>query len=402
MSSGFDRPYAGTWAVVPVKPFGQAKSRLAKTLSATARMELAESLMRHTLQVLRTCSELANVVVVSQDDRVLEIASELGAVALRERSQSNLNRAIMQALGYITSVGGKAGLVLPSDLPNLHQTDVAELLDCMDHTGSGIVICPDRHEQGTNALLLSPPDLLNVAYGPQSFEAHVRAANALGIDAHVVRAPGIVLDLDTPDDWKLWHAQQPLFERRSVRRYSNALISRTAIERLVAAATWAPSAHNRQPWRFVVVTKESSKLELAQAMGDRLRSDRMADGDDSAVIEADVARSHARISGAPAVIVACMSTADMDHYLDDRRARVEETMATQSVAMAVQNLLLAAYSEGLGACWMCAPLFCPDVVSQVLRLPSDWQPQALVTLGVPANDGKPANRKSIQMLTRWI
>ena len=104
-------------------------------------------------------------------------------------------------------------------------------------------------------------------------------------------------------------------------------------------------------------------------MGDRLRADRLADGDPAGAVEADAARSLARIAGAPVVVVVCLTLADMDHYPDARRAQAEYLMAVQSVAMAVQNLLLAAHAEGLGACWMCAPLFCGDAVRGALDLP---------------------------------
>ena len=73
-------------------------------------------------------------------------------------------------------------------------------------------------------------------------------------------------------------------------------------------------------------------------------------------------------------------------------------MAVQSVAMAVQNLLLAAHAEGLGACWMCAPLFCAEIVCRALDLPADWEPQALITLGYPGIGGKPAARRPVSEL----
>ena len=83
----------------------------------------------------------------------------------------------------------------------------------------------------------------------------------------------------------------------------------------------------------------------------------------------------------------------MDRYPDSARADAERLMAIQSTAMAVQNLLLAATAEGLGACWMCAPLFCPDTVRAALALPDGWEPQALVTLGHAASAGKKATRR---------
>jgi coenzyme F420-0:L-glutamate ligase/coenzyme F420-1:gamma-L-glutamate ligase len=175
--------------------------------------------------------------------------------------------------------------------------------------------------------------------------------------------------------------------RRSIRRYAPQVVPAPVIERLLTAATWAPSAHNRQPWRFATVAAPEAKIRLARAMGYKLRADRLADGDPLEAVEADTNRSFARITGAAAVIVVCLTLADMDHYPDVRRGQAEYLMAVQSVAMAVQNLLLAAQAEGLGACWMCAPLFCGDVVRQALDLPEDWEAQALVTLGYPASGG---------------
>ena len=181
--------------------------------------------------------------------------------------------------------------------------------------------------------------------------------------------------------------QQVLQARRSIRRYTAEPVPAEMVDRLLTAAIWAPSAHNRQPWRFATLTTPLPKSQLAQAMGRQLRADRLADGDPPEAVEADAGRSQARIEGAPVVVVVCLTLADMDHYPDPRRAQAEYLMAVQSVAMAVQNLLLAAHAEGLGACWMCAPLFCAEAVRAGLDLPADWQPQALVTLGWPASQG---------------
>ncbi|GAB4461027.1 MAG: nitroreductase family protein [Anaerolineae bacterium] len=172
--------------------------------------------------------------------------------------------------------------------------------------------------------------------------------------------------------------------RRSIRRYSDRPVPPQLIRQLLEAATWAPSAHNRQPWRFAVLTRPADKARLAAAMGARLRADRTADGDDAAAIEQDVARSYARLTGAPLLIVVCSSMADMDSYPDAARQQNEWVMAVQSTAMAGQNLLLMAHALGLGACWVCAPLFVPQLVQTTLNLPEDWQPQGLITLGYPA------------------
>ena len=163
-------------------------------------------------------------------------------------------------------------------------------------------------------------------------------------------------------------------------------MARAVLEDLLCFAAWAPSAHNRQPWRFCVVTNSDTKERLAAAMAAQWRQDLQADGVAPEEIERRAARSHARVAGAAALIAVALSMADMDVYPDERRRCAEWTMAVQSVALACQNLLLAAHAHGLGACWMCAPLFVPEVVRQVLELPQEWHPQALITIGYPAEE----------------
>ena len=187
--------------------------------------------------------------------------------------------------------------------------------------------------------------------------------------------------------------------RHSVRRYKQEPVPRELIETLLNVAIHAPSAHNRQPWRFRVV-REGEKSELATAMGARLRRDRLADGDPTTAIEADAARSYARITSAPTLIVTSLSMEDMDHYRDGKRYQAEYLMAVQSVAMAGQNLLLSAHALGLGACWVCAPLFCPDTVRAVLALPPNWQPQGMITLGYPEGAGKIRSRHPLHTCTQ--
>ncbi len=191
-----------------------------------------------------------------------------------------------------------------------------------------------------------------------------------------------------------------LHTRRSLRRYRPELPSQALLEQVLNAAIQAPSAHNRQPWRFVVLRDAEQKAGLARAMGAQLRADLQADGMPAALIEADVQRSWARMTGAPVLVLLCLSMQDMDDYPDAGRGHAEYMMAVQGTAMAGQNLLLAAHALGLGACWMCAPLFCPEVVSRELALPPDWQPQGLVTLGWPAQT-RSRGRRPLAELVQW-
>jgi coenzyme F420-0:L-glutamate ligase / coenzyme F420-1:gamma-L-glutamate ligase len=197
-------------------------------------------------------------------------------------------------------------------------------------------------------------------------------------------------------DVSLRHTAHALLRgRRSIRYYGPDLPPAEVLDRIFTSAAMAPSAHNRQPWRYVVVTDARSKERLAEVMSVRLAADRRRDGDDEEAIQRDVIRSLDRIIGAPVLIVVAMTLKEMDTYPDESRARAEHLMAVQSTAMATQNLLLAAHAEGLGACWMCAPLFCPSEVRHVLHVPEDWLPQGLITVGYPVRQGRLRPRKAI-------
>ncbi len=188
--------------------------------------------------------------------------------------------------------------------------------------------------------------------------------------------------------------------RRSIRRYVDRPVPVEILRRVLAAGQWAPSAHNRQPWRFAVITDPPQRELLARAMGERFHADLLADGLPTQEVERQIGRSYERISGAPALIVVCLSMADMDHYPDEQRQSAERVMAVQSTALAAQNILLMAHVEGLGACWMCAPLFCPDVVRVALALPADWEAQAVLTLGYPAEE-RLKDREPLETKTAW-
>ena len=191
-------------------------------------------------------------------------------------------------------------------------------------------------------------------------------------------------------------------QRRSIRRYTAEPVPRDVLQKLLDAAIWAPSPHNRQPWRLAVVQDVVQKEGLAIAMGERLRVDRLESGDSEDLVLKDVERSRQFLTKAPVLLLFCMSMLDMDEYPDVRRGQAERMMAVHSVALAAQNLLLAAHASGLGACWRCAPLFCPDTVRETMKLPTDWEPQALITLGYPAEDGKPAYRRPLTEVVLWF
>jgi F420 biosynthesis protein FbiB-like protein len=190
--------------------------------------------------------------------------------------------------------------------------------------------------------------------------------------------------------------------RRSVRAFRPEPLRRDQIEQVLEAARWAPSPHGRQPWRFVVVTTPEAKARLAAAMGAAWRQQLALDGQDETTINTRFAKSHARITGAPVVIVPCLYLEDLDAYPDAERQAAETTMAIQSLGCAVQNMLLAAYAQGFAGGWMCAPLFCPATVRAALSLEPSLHPHALIPLGYPAREPVRRPRRPLaELVVRW-
>ncbi|MEM1506650.1 MAG: nitroreductase family protein [Candidatus Bathyarchaeia archaeon] len=184
--------------------------------------------------------------------------------------------------------------------------------------------------------------------------------------------------------------------RRSIRIYSPETIPEETILKVIEAVRWAPSAHNAQPWRFIIVTAPDVKKRLAEAMASDWMRDLEGNGVSKEEVERLTSESIKRFSEAPVLVVAALTMRDMHKYPDRRRQRLEHLMTAQSLAAAIQNILLAAHAEGLGACWFCAPLFCQETVRRVLGMPREVEPQALITIGYPAESPEPPPRKPLK------
>jgi F420 biosynthesis protein FbiB-like protein len=190
-------------------------------------------------------------------------------------------------------------------------------------------------------------------------------------------------------------------QRRTVRKVRPDPVPPELIDAIIEAACWAPSAHNSQPWRFAVVRTSVARERLAQVMGEAFQEDLEADGVDPMEAVGRVQASVARLSATPVVIVFCLAVSDLYQYPDEIRQEAESRLGVQSVAAAIQNLLLVATESGLGTGWMCAPMFCPSVVRRQLVLPDDWDPQALITVGWPAESPEPPLRQDQDDLVRY-
>lgn len=190
------------WAIIPVKPLRRGKSRLAGTLSEDERTELNRTLLQHTLKTLSELKELEEVLVISRDPQALTIARSYGARTVRENGQSELNVALRRATVVAQVYATRGVLVLPADLPLISSEDIRVLIErAIDPPV--VVIAPDRHEKGTNALLISPAGLIEYDFGENSFQRHCELVKKSGARLEIVNLPSLGLDLDVPEDLEI-------------------------------------------------------------------------------------------------------------------------------------------------------------------------------------------------------
>ena len=178
--------------IIPVKPFADAKQRLAPALDPAERARLAENMFRHVLGLTSALFDAQNILVVSRSADVLAIARDEGGAAVPETLPPDLNSALSQAASFANASAASRFLILASDLPLLGEADLMELAqrDC--------AIAPDRHQRGTNALLW--PSYLPFAFGLDSFARHRAIAERAGLDPRIVVRRGLAFDVDVPED----------------------------------------------------------------------------------------------------------------------------------------------------------------------------------------------------------
>jgi 2-phospho-L-lactate/phosphoenolpyruvate guanylyltransferase len=189
-------------ALVPVKTLVRAKSRLAGTLDPLARARLMHDTLRRTLQALKQIESISDITVITRDSEVSDWAQEWGAQVVHEHDEG-LNESLREARALFSSAD--AVLVVPADLGWLDGEDIRAMAALATQTPS-VIIAPDRHERGTNALLLRPPDIIDFCFGVDSAHQHAARAEAQGVTPQWYRSSSISLDVDEPEDLTLYGA----------------------------------------------------------------------------------------------------------------------------------------------------------------------------------------------------
>jgi 2-phospho-L-lactate/phosphoenolpyruvate guanylyltransferase len=187
------------WAIVPVKPLRRGKSRLAGLLSESERADLNSRLLAHTLDTLTAIPEIENVLVISRDPAALALARDHGARTVQENGAPHLNVALTRATIIAKQYSTRGVLIIPADLPLITAEDVRLMLERVKQPPV-VVVAPDRHHQGTNALLVCPAGFIEYDFGPGSFQRHCDRALQAGARLEIFELPSLALDVDLPED----------------------------------------------------------------------------------------------------------------------------------------------------------------------------------------------------------
>ena len=188
-----------TTAVLPIKSFARAKQRLGDAVGGSEREQLAAAMVGDVLAALAAVPELDEVVVVTAEPLAARVAEQAGAAVVHDPEEAGQSAAAVRGIDAAVERGAERTLLVPGDCPAIEPNELSRLLARAAGTPS-VVIVPDRHGSGTNALLLTPPRAVAPSFGAGSFARHAACARAAGATVKVCDLPSLGLDVDTPDD----------------------------------------------------------------------------------------------------------------------------------------------------------------------------------------------------------
>jgi 2-phospho-L-lactate guanylyltransferase len=189
----------GIWAVLPVKELDGAKQRLAPALTPAQRRELAQTMLTEVLDALAATRGLAGVALVTLDPFATAAAARLGFRVLTGQARDGHTAAVTSAARILTEEGAAGILTLPGDIPAITSNELESAL-AAHRPAPSFTIVPAHDEQGSNCIILSPPNAVPLRFGDNSYHPHLAAARALGIEPTILRLPGIGMDIDHPAD----------------------------------------------------------------------------------------------------------------------------------------------------------------------------------------------------------
>ena len=206
---------SGIWAVVPVKEFEGAKQRLSSCLSPEERRALATIMLEDVLDAVSAVRELAGILVVSVDPVATSLARRYGARIVTESAREGHTGAVTAAAHLLVREGEAGMMTLPGDIPRLSSAEIAATL-AAHRAAPAFTIVPAHDDLGSNTVICSPPDIVPLRFGEDSFYPHLDAARARGIDPLIVRQPGIGMDIDRPVDLVSFLRMSPRMPTRTL------------------------------------------------------------------------------------------------------------------------------------------------------------------------------------------
>jgi len=187
-----------------------------------------------------------------------------------------------------------------------------------------------------------------------------------------------------------------LKERRSYKlKFNSKVVDEKIIVDCIDLARWAPSAHNGQFWRYIIMEKGKIRERLIDNMNEKLKIDLLTDGKSELFIRNKIMKTRRNFQEAPYLILLCLDTTELEKYPDPERYENEFILGVQSISASATYLLLAFQMNNLAACWYCAPLFSKEIIKDNLNLPDSYIPMAFIAVGYPLKKIKAPERKKV-------
>lgn len=223
---------SGVWAVVPVKELASAKQRLSPYLSPEERRALATVMLEDVLHAVSAVHELAGMLVVTVDPVAASLAGRYGARIVNDAAREGHTGAVAAAARLLAREGHAGMMTMPGDIPRLSSAEIAATL-AAHRDAPAFTIVPAHDDLGSNAIVCSPPDVVPLRFGEDSFYPHLNAARNRGIDPAVVRQPGIGMDIDHPADLVAFLRMSPAVRTRTL-----AFLEQSGIAGRLLATNW--------------------------------------------------------------------------------------------------------------------------------------------------------------------
>jgi 2-phospho-L-lactate guanylyltransferase len=196
-----------TWAIIPIKPLYQGKSRLSGIIDQQDRIKFNKKLLAHTLKIVTSCKQIAGVILVTKDRSLRSLVKKSNVRLLIEESESDLNSAINLGISKAIEYDADSVIIIPSDLPLLNKVEIGKIIELLA-SQNGLVIVPDRHFSGTNLLFVRPALKDIYCFGENSFEKHKDMGRKAGLEVKVYDSKNLCLDIDLPEDLQYYNLRK--------------------------------------------------------------------------------------------------------------------------------------------------------------------------------------------------